>query len=170
VRDDRERMDRLLALLESADGLALVYAPTRRVTERLAAAIRRAGLRTACYHAGLEPERRAAVLAGFLADGLDVVVATCAFGMGIDKPDVRLVVHWVAPPTPESYYQEAGRAGRDGRRSRCVVLWQPNDGAIHRRQLGVTFPDRRLVEQHQAGVNLQSADDLELRHVHHERS
>jgi len=146
VRDDRERMDRLLALLESADGLALVYAPTRRVTERLAAAIRRAGLRTACYHAGLEPERRAAVLAGFLADGLDVVVATCAFGMGIDKPDVRLVVHWVAPPTPESYYQEAGRAGRDGRRSRCVVLWQPNDGAIHRRQLGVTFPDRRLVE------------------------
>ena len=67
-------------------------------------------------------------------------------GLGIDKPDVRLVVHWVAAPTPESYYQEAGRAGRDGRRSRCVVLWHPDDGVIHRRQLGVTFPDRRLVE------------------------
>jgi len=147
VRDDRERLDRLIELLRSGNGLSLVYAPTRRMTERLATAIRRVGFRTACYHAGLEPERRAAVLAGFLADSLGVVVATCAFGMGIDKPDVRLVVHWVAPPTPESYYQEAGRAGRDGRKSRCVVLWHPDDGAFHRRQLGVTFPDGHLVEQ-----------------------
>ena len=147
VRDNRERLEHLLALLQSAGGLALVYAPTRRTTERLAAATRRAGFRTACYHAGLDAERRAAVLAGFLADKLDVVVATCAFGMGIDKADVRLVVHWVAPPTPESYYQEAGRAGRDGRASRCVILWHPDDAAIHRRQLGVTFPEQEIVEQ-----------------------
>jgi ATP-dependent DNA helicase RecQ len=147
VRDDRERFERLVALLRSAGGLALVYAPTRRATERLAAAIRRAGFRSASYHAGLEAERRTAVLSGFVADAFDVVVATCAFGMGIDKPDVRLVVHWAAPPTPESYYQEAGRAGRDGCASRCVILWHPSDGGIHRRQLDVTFPDSRLVEQ-----------------------
>lgn len=147
VRDDRERLERLLALLEAVDGLALVYAPTRRSTERVAAAVRRAGYRTACYHAGLEAERRSAVLQAFLRGGLDVVVATCAFGMGIDKPDVRLVAHWVAPPTPESYYQEAGRAGRDGRASRCVVLWHPDDAEIHRRQLDVTFPAPRLVER-----------------------
>lgn len=146
VRNDRERLDRVADLLRAGDGLSLVYAPTRRVTERLAAAIRRMGFRSACYHAGLEAGQRSAVLAAFLGDRLDVVVATCAFGMGIDKPDVRLVVHWVAPPTPESYYQEAGRAGRDGRRSRCVVLWHPDDGVIHRRQLDVTFPDARLVE------------------------
>jgi ATP-dependent DNA helicase RecQ len=147
VRDERDRLERLLALLDAMDGLALVYAPTRRTTERVAAAVRRAGYRTACYHAGLETERRSAVLQAFLRGALDVVVATCAFGMGIDKPDVRLVAHWVAPPTPESYYQEAGRAGRDGRASRCVVLWHPDDAEIHRRQLDVTFPEPRLVER-----------------------
>jgi ATP-dependent DNA helicase RecQ len=147
VPNERERLERLLALLGSVDGLALVYAPTRRATERVAAAIRRAGYRTACYHAGLPAELRTGVLEAFLAGALDVVVATCAFGMGIDKPDVRLVVHWMAPPTPESYYQEAGRAGRDGRSSRCIVLWHPDDAEIHRRQLDVTFPDVRLVER-----------------------
>lgn len=147
VRDERERLTRLNALLDTDDGTALVYAPTRGSTERVAASLRDAGFRAAAYHAGLPRERRAAVLRGFLADELKVVVATCAFGMGIDKPDVRLVVHWTVPATPESYFQEAGRAGRDGRLSRCVVLWRPDDTAIHRRQLDVTFPAPVLVER-----------------------
>ena len=69
-------------------------------------------------------ERRARTLEAFLDDRLDVIVATCAFGMGIDKPQIRLVVHWTLPATPEAYYQEAGRAGRDGEFARCVLLWR----------------------------------------------
>ena len=70
---------------------------------------------------------RATTLDDFLRDRVDIIVATCAFGMGIDKPSVRLVVHWTPPPTPEAYYQEAGRAGRDGEFARCVLLWRPAD-------------------------------------------
>ena len=127
VADDRERLQALRRLISGDDRMAIVYAPTRSVTEGVARALVAAGHRAAPYHAGLDRVRRAAILDAFLADRIDVVVATCAFGMGIDKPTVRLVVHWTLPPTPESYYQEAGRAGRDGEFARCVLLWHPRD-------------------------------------------
>jgi ATP-dependent DNA helicase RecQ len=147
VANDRERLQALRRLMSGDDRMAIVYAPTRSVTESVARALTAAGHRAAPYHAGLDRARRAAILDAFLSDRLDVVVATCAFGMGIDKPTVRLVVHWTLPPTPESYYQEAGRAGRDGELARCVLLWHPSDGELHRRLLEVTFPPRRLLER-----------------------
>ena len=146
VRHDRARWTALLRLLAGEDRTAIVYAPTRSVVEGLARRLRNAGYLAAPYHAGLARERREATLVDFLADRLEVIVATCAFGMGIDKPNVRLVVHWTMPPTPEAYYQEAGRAGRDGAPARCILLHHPADGRLPRVQLDVTFPDPALVE------------------------
>jgi ATP-dependent DNA helicase RecQ len=147
VGSEKERLETLLTLLRGDDAMAIVYAPTRGSTEAVARALSKAGHRAAPYHAGLTKANRAATLDAFLRDRVDIIVATCAFGMGIDKPSVRLVVHWTPPPTPEAYYQEAGRAGRDGEFARCVLLWRPADADLHRRQLDVTFPPRRLLER-----------------------
>ena len=147
VRDERERLRALIASLTLQDALAIVYAPTRNLVEELSRVLGNAGFRAAPYHAGLSAAARREVLTRFLTDQLGVVVATCAFGMGIDKPNVRLVVHWTPPPTPEAYYQEAGRAGRDGGLARCILLYRPGDAALPRRQLDVTFPPEQLAEQ-----------------------
>ena len=127
VRDDRARFARLRALIRNAGGRTIVYAPTRRLTELVTRALLRMGDPAAPYHAGLTPATRRHVLLAFLRDRVPLVVATSAFGMGIDKPDVRQVIHWGPPRTLEAYYQEAGRAGRDGMRADCRILWRPED-------------------------------------------
>jgi ATP-dependent DNA helicase RecQ len=127
VWDDRARFARLRALVRGADGSTIVYTPTRRLAELVTRALLRMGVRAAPYHARLTGRVRRCVLAAFLADRVPLVVATSAFGMGIDKPDVRRVIHWGPPRTLEAYYQEAGRAGRDGRSAWCALLWRPED-------------------------------------------
>jgi ATP-dependent DNA helicase RecQ len=145
--DLASRRSVLVKLLRERNGLALVYVSTRSLAEAVARVAMEHGHVAWPYHAGLDQATRRAVLARFLEGKVGVLAATSAFGMGIDKPDVRLVVHWTIPPSPEAYYQEAGRAGRDGNPSRCVLLWSPEDARLHRGQLDVTFPDERLLRR-----------------------
>jgi len=126
-RDNPGRLRVLAHLLRGVRESAIVYVPTRDQTDGVATILRHWGFRALPYHAGLPGAARQRLLKRFLEGRVRVMVATNAFGMGIDKPDVRLVAHLGVPPRPEAYFQEAGRAGRDGLPGRCEMLWMPGD-------------------------------------------
>lgn len=135
------------ALLERLPGAGIVYAPSRKQAEDIAAQIARTGREAGFYHAGLDPERRAATQAAFVRSESMVMVATIAFGMGIDKPDVRFVIHAGLPKSIEAYYQETGRAGRDGDPAEAHLLWGVSDFSRARQWLADVEPERLAGEQ-----------------------
>ena len=141
ARGHGEKIRTIRSLLGRRRGATIVYASTRRSVEAVRSALASRGLPAMDYHAGLSPARRTEVQQRFLQDPAPVVVATNAFGMGIDRPDVGMVVHYQLSGSLEAYYQEAGRAGRDGRQARCVALWGPTDRRVHDAFVALAHPE-----------------------------
>lgn len=145
VRKTEDKPSMLVHILNRVPGTAIVYVRNRKRTKEIATFLRQSGIEADFFHAGLNREEKDLRQKRWKNDECRVIVSTNAFGMGIDKPDVRLVVHMDMPGSLEEYYQEAGRGGRDGKRSFAVALCSPSDSAKLKRRLSDEFPDRDFI-------------------------
>lgn len=145
VRSVENKMGELTHILQSVPGSSIVYVRSRQKTSEVAQALQRAGISANFFHAGLSHEEKVFRQNAWKMDDCRVMVATNAFGMGIDKPDVRTVVHLDLPNSLEEYFQEAGRAGRDGERSYAIILYTKSDSGKLKKRIADSFPTRDFV-------------------------
>ena len=146
VRRSEDKLGQMLNICTSVPGTGIVYVRSRKKTEELAAFLTANGIEASFYHAGLGPESRSDRQARWKSGDIRVMVCTNAFGMGIDKSDVRFVIHFDVPDSPEAYFQEAGRGGRDGKRSYAVTIWNESDTRRLRQIATVSFPSLEYIE------------------------
>lgn len=146
VRQCEDKLGQLLNICSSVAGTGIVYVRSRKKTEELSAFLAANGISSSFYHAGLGTDSRSDRQARWKSGEIRIMVCTNAFGMGIDKPDVRFVVHFDVPDSPEAYFQEAGRGGRDGKRSYAVLLWNGSDVRRLKQIANVSFPSLEYIE------------------------
>ncbi len=141
VLNEEGKLEKLLDILQKVKGSGVVYVRNRRKTKEIAQFLAQKGISADFYHAGLQPEERSEKQDAWIADKTRIMVSTNAFGMGIDKPDVRVVVHMELPDSLEAYFQEAGRAGRDGKKAYAVLLYNQSDRLSLEKNYELAFPE-----------------------------
>ena len=146
VRTIADKQNEMIHILRCTNGSAIIYARSRRRTKEIAEILNKNGISATFYHAGLAQAIKDERQKAWQEDEVRVMVATNAFGMGIDKPDVRIVIHIDCPDSLEAYFQEAGRAGRDGNKSYAVLLYDTSDERKLRNRVGDTFPEKELIK------------------------
>ena len=147
VRRAADKRDELIHILRSVGGSSIVYARSRRRTKEMADMLNEAGISATFYHAGLDSTVKDERQKNWQSDQVRVMVATNAFGMGIDKPDVRMVLHIDCPDSIEAYFQEAGRAGRDGKKAYAVLLYNDGDHRKLDKRISDTFPEKDYIKK-----------------------
>ena len=147
VRRSEDKQKELIHILRSLRGSSIVYVRSRRCTKEIADLIQQAGITATFYHAGLDSVEKDKRQKAWQEDQVRVMVATNAFGMGIDKPDVRLVIHIDSPDSVEAYFQEAGRAGRDGQKAYAVLLYNNGDQRKLEKRITDTFPEKDFIRE-----------------------
>lgn len=153
VRRTENKAEELLHILNSVQGSAIVYTRNRKKTKEVSAFLNANDITSTFYHAGLSNETKDQRQKSWLTGEYRVMVATNAFGMGIDKPDVRIVIHVDFPDSPEAYFQEAGRAGRDGQKAYAVLLYARNDKTVLRKRISDTFPEKDYIRKVYEDIN-----------------
>ncbi|MGB8993558.1 MAG: ATP-dependent DNA helicase RecQ, partial [Desulfobaccales bacterium] len=162
VEGEKDKIDAIMTLLRKEARRGIIYAATRKNVETITLTLQANGYKAGSYHAGMEMESRRSVQDRFMEGSLPVVVATNAFGMGIDKADLRFVIHYDVPGSIEAYYQEVGRAGRDGKPATCLLLFNYGDTFTQEFFIDGSYPSRDMIERTYEVLCDIGTDEIEM--------